>query len=134
VQNDFHGFKREFAENWMEVMQAQVRDVNLNIFVLVLILTIFIEFLFYFEKTFFDLFFHLWLELLFKVVHFKILPLEILEWLALFFIFLLIFIVLFNRFRDLEISVLGVVSHLALRVDQWQVYLRVRLLVEKLRV
>ena len=107
----------------MEIMQTQMRDVNLDVFVFVLIATIFIKLFFNFEEALFDLFFNFGLQLLFEVVHLKVLALEILQWLTLLFKFLFVFVIFFNRFRNFKICVLRVISHLARGIYQWQIYL-----------
>lgn len=62
VQDYFHCLKRKLTENGMEVMQAKMRDINLDILILLehtLFISILYKLFLDFKEALFDLFFYL---------------------------------------------------------------------------
>ena len=64
----------------MVVVKTEVGDVDLDLFSVGYVLTVFAELLPDFEEALLDFPLHSWLELLLHVVKFQVLPFEVLEW------------------------------------------------------
>jgi hypothetical protein len=72
MKDNLDCLKSKFAENWMEVMKAKVRNVDLDILILLehaLFEPFLIELFFDFKESFLDLLLDLWLELFLHIVH-----------------------------------------------------------------
>ena len=122
MQHNLDSFKSKFAENRMEVVEAQMGYIDLHILILLehaFFKTILIELLLDLEESFLDLLLDLRFKLFLHIMHLEILALKIFERLR-FLLLLIVLVIFLDGLRDFHDGLLRVIAHRAMGVYHWQ--------------